>query len=90
MRAIFEVCAEAKPTLHAKRLSALVLAELTRGMAIGAGKPAVEGGQILKTAVERDIEDRAFRKSDQEIAGAAQSRGKDARVLEFQAAYALG
>jgi len=48
-------------------------------MAIGAGEAAIEGGEILEAAVERNIEDRAFGKSDQEIAGAAQSRRQDAR-----------
>ena len=48
-------------------------------MAIGAGKAAIEGGQILETAVERNVEDRALGKPDQEIAGAAQSRRQDAR-----------
>ena len=55
------------------------LADFTGGMAVGAGKAAIEGGQILETAVERDVEDRAFGKPDEEIAGAAQSRRQDAR-----------
>jgi len=52
--------------------------DLAGGMAVGAGKAAIEGGQILETAVKRNVEDRAFGKPDQEIAGAAQSRGLDA------------
>ena len=57
------------PTLHAKPLSE-GLADLAGGMAVGAGKPAIESGQIVETAVDRNIEDRAFRKPDQEIATA--------------------